>query len=247
MGIQAFEPILIEGNAIKLHPLTCAGFNADFDGDQMAVHLPLSLEAQVEAATLMLSTNNIFSPANGHPIIAPSQDIVLGIYYMTEEVPNEFGEDLKSPFASFDEVFQARFERKVMLQTRVRIRVPEGIKVMTLAESGEREYSDLSKSRVVETTVGRCIFFDILPKGMPFYNFPLRKPRINEVISDCYKLLGRESTLTLLDDLKETGYKNATLGGLTFSTYDLKLPPSKKEILDRTQKKVDKIQKQYEN
>src|SRR5271167_4360865 len=130
MGIQAFEPILIEGNAIKLHPLTCAGFNADFDGDQMAVHLPLSLEAQVEAATLMLSTNNIFSPANGSPVIAPSQDIVLGIYYMTEEVQQEFGEDLKAPYGSFDEVFQARFDRKVMLQTKIKIRMPEGVKVM---------------------------------------------------------------------------------------------------------------------
>ncbi|HZV00018.1 MAG TPA: DNA-directed RNA polymerase subunit beta', partial [Planctomycetota bacterium] len=246
MGIQAFEPILIEGNAIKLHPLTCAGFNADFDGDQMAVHLPLSLEAQVEAATLMLSTNNIFSPANGSPIIAPSQDIVLGIYYMTEEVAGEFGENLKAPYSTFEEVVQARYERKVMLQTKIKVRMPEGVRVMILNDQGEREYLDLSKSRVVETTVGRCFFFDILPKGMPFYNFPLRKPRINEVISDCYKLLGREATLTLLDDLKETGYKNAALGGLTFATYDLKLPPAKKEILDRTQKKVDGIQKQYE-
>jgi DNA-directed RNA polymerase subunit beta' len=246
MGIQAFEPILIEGNAIKLHPLTCAGFNADFDGDQMAVHLPLSLEAQVEAATLMLSTNNIFSPANGAPIIAPSQDIVLGLFYMTEELPGDKGEDLKSPYATFDEVFQARFERKVMLQTKIKIRMPEGVKVMILTEAGDREYLDLSKSRIVETTVGRCFFFDVLPKGMPFYNFPLRKPRINEVVSDCYKILGRESTLTLLDDLKETGYKNATLGGITFATYDLKLPPSKKDILERTQKKVDNIQKQYE-
>src|SRR5207248_2652775 len=110
----------------------------------------------------------------------------------------------------------------------------------------DREFVNLTKSRVVETTVGSCNFLDVLPKGMAFYNFPLRKPRINEVISDCYKLLGRESTLTLLDDLKETGYKNATLGGLTFSTYDLRLPPSKKEILERVQKKVDNIQKQYE-
>src|SRR2546423_1479215 len=168
MGIQAFEPILIEGNAIKLHPLTCAGFNADFDGDQMAVHLPLSLEAQVEAATLMLSTNNIFSPANGHPIIAPSQDIVLGVFYMTEEVKGEFGEDMKSVYATFDEVFQARFDRKVMLQTRIKVRMPDGVKVMNLAESGEREYINVAKSRVIETTVGRCIFFDMLPQGMPF-------------------------------------------------------------------------------
>src|SRR5207302_937550 len=165
MGIQAFEPILIEGNAIKLHPLTCAGFNADFDGDQMAVHLPLSLEAQVEAATLMLSTNNIFSPANGSPIIAPSQDIVLGVFYMTEEVPAEMGEDLKSVYATFDEVFQARFERTVMLQTRIRIRMPDGAKVLILTEANEREGVDLSKSRNIATTVGRCILIDILPTG----------------------------------------------------------------------------------
>src|SRR5579883_2704454 len=246
MGIQAFEPVLVEGNAIRIHPLVCKGFNADFDGDQMAVHLPLSIEAQVEATVLMMSTNNIFSPANGQPIISPSQDIVMGCYYMTEEVAGEFGENLKAPYSTFEEVVQARYERKVMLQTKIKVRMPEGVRVMILNDQGEREYLDLSKSRVVETTVGRCFFFDILPKGMPFYNFPLRKPRINEVISDCYKLLGREATLTLLDDLKETGYKNAALGGLTFATYDLKLPPAKKEILDRTQKKVDGIQKQYE-
>ena len=165
---------------------------------------------------------------------------------MTEELKGDIGEDLKSPYATFDEVFQARFDRKVMLQTKIRIRMPEGVKVMLLSEGGDREYQDLSKSRIIETTVGRCFFFDMLPKGMPFYNFPLRKPRINEVVSDCYKILGREATLTVLDDLKETGYKNATLGGITFATFDLKLPPSKPEILERTQKKVDNIQKQYE-
>jgi DNA-directed RNA polymerase subunit beta' len=246
MGIQAFEPMLIEGNAIKLHPLVCTGFNADFDGDQMAVHLPLSLEAQVEACTLMLATNNIFSPANGQPIIAPSQEIVLGIYYLTEIVPNEVGEDLKKVYTNLSEVFMAWDERKVKLQTRIRVRLPEGVKVMELNPQGERELRKLDHHRVVETTVGRCFFLDVLPAGMPLYNYPLRKPRISEIIADCHKTLGREATLRLLDDLKDAGFRFATLGGISFSTYDLKMPPSKAETLDKTQKQVDTIQKQYE-
>ena len=245
MGIQAFEPMLIEGNAIRLHPLVCAGFNADFDGDQMAVHLPLSLEAQVEACTLMLATNNIFSPSNGQPIIAPSQDIVLGIYYLSESVDGEKGEDLEHVYSNLNEVFMAYELKKVCLQTRVKVRLPEGVKVMELA-GGDRELRKLDKTRVVQTTVGRLILLDLLPTGMPLYNYPLKKARISEIIADCHKLLGRDSTLRLLDDLKEAGFKYATLGGLSFSTYDLKLPQTKQEILDNTQKQVDKIQRDYE-
>ena len=246
MGIQAFEPMLIEGNAIKLHPLVCAGFNADFDGDQMAVHLPLSLEAQVEACTLMLATNNVFSPANGQPIIVPSQDVVLGIFYLSESVDGELGEDLQKVYGDLREVFMAWEDRKVKLHTRVRVRLPEGTKLMELNAAGDRELKKLEPNRIAQTTVGRCLLFDILPKGMPLYNYPLRKPRISEIIADCHKLLGRDSTLRLLDDLKETGFRYATLGGLSFSTFDLKMPTSKAEIIDRTQKQVDAIQKQYE-
>ncbi|RMG18352.1 MAG: DNA-directed RNA polymerase subunit beta' [Planctomycetota bacterium] len=246
MGIQAFEPQLIEGNAIRLHPLVCAGFNADFDGDQMAVHLPLSLEAQVEACTLMLATNNIFSPANGSPIIAPSQDMVLGVYYLTEVVEGEKGEDLDQVYRDLNEVFMAYDQRKVMLQTRIKLRLPAGVKVMSLARDGSRELVKPDKSRIVETTVGRVVFFDMLPEGMPLYNYPLKKSRIKEIIADCHKMLGRQATLTLLDDLKDLGFRHATLGGISFSTYDLKLPEAKAEILARTQKLVDKIQRDYE-
>ena len=245
MGIQAFEPILIEGNAIRLHPLVCAGFNADFDGDQMAVHLPLSLEAQVEACTLMLATNNIFSPANGSPIIAPSQDIVLGIFYLSEIVEGETGENLDEVYANLNEVFMAYEQHQVKLQTRVRVRMPEGTKIMEMIK-GERELEKLPKNRIAQTTVGRLIFWDMLPEGMPLYNYPLKKGRINEIIADCYKLLGREQTLRLLDDLKSTGFSYSTLGGVSFSTFDLRLPTKKQGILDATQKSVDKIQKEYE-
>ncbi|HBP19862.1 MAG TPA: DNA-directed RNA polymerase subunit beta' [Planctomycetes bacterium] len=246
MGIQAFEPQLIEGNAIRLHPLVCAGFNADFDGDQMAVHLPLSLEAQVEACTLMLATNNIFSPANGSPIIAPSQDMVLGVFYLTESVDGETGENLEHVYANLHEVFMAYSHHKVKLQTRVRVRMPEGVKTVEILPSGERETRKLDKSRIVETTVGRCVFFDMLPEGMPIYNYPLKKGRIKEIIADCHKLLGRDATLNLLDDLKDIGFKYATLGGVSFATFDLHVPDEKATILEATQKEVDKIHKKYE-
>ena len=246
MGIQAFEPQLIEGNAIRLHPLVCAGFNADFDGDQMAVHLPLSLEAQVEACTLMLATNNIFSPANGSPIIAPSQDMVLGVFYLTESVDGEKGENLEHVYSDLNEVFMAYSQHKVLLQTRIRVRLPEGSKFVTVKAGGEREFNKMDKSRIVQTTVGRCVFFDMLPEGMPLYNYPLKKSRIKEIIADCHKILGRDATLTLLDDLKDLGFRYATLGGVSFATFDLHVPPEKVEILAETQKEVDKIHKKYE-
>jgi DNA-directed RNA polymerase subunit beta' len=246
MGIQAFEPILIEGNAIRLHPLVCAGFNADFDGDQMAVHLPLSLEAQIEACTLMLATNNIFSPSNGSPIIAPSQDMVLGIFYLTECVDGEVGEHLEHVYADLNEVFMARDQRKVMLQTKIRVRMPSGVKVYRFSATGERELIKPDKNRIVETTVGRIVFWDMLPEGMPIYDYPLKKSRVKELIADCHKLLGRQPTLKLLDDLKDIGFIHATLGGVSFSTYDLKMPEAKAGILAATQKLVDKTQKDYE-
>jgi DNA-directed RNA polymerase subunit beta' len=245
MGIQAFEPILIEGNAIKLHPLVCTGFNADFDGDQMAVHLPLSFEAQVEATTLMLSTNNVFSPANGQPIIAPSQDIVLGCYYMTCGNVMEKGEDLDRPYDSFEEVEMAWSQRKVTLQTHIKIRLPERTKVMEIKD-GDRIFLAPKDSKIIQTSVGRCIFHDIIPAGMPFYNYPLKKGRLMDIIADSHKYVGRKATLILLDELKDIGFRHATLAGLSFATHDLHIPKKKVDIIADSQNKVGNIQRQYE-
>jgi DNA-directed RNA polymerase subunit beta' len=234
MGIQAFEPVLVEGNAIKIHPLVCTGFNADFDGDQMAVHLPLSYEAQVEATTLMLSTNNIFSPAHGGPLIAPSQDIVLGIYYLTVGFQTE---QAKVPIcAHANEVFLGYSEGKFRIHDKVKLRLDEGTLVAT--EPGVWE-----PAGVIETTVGRVLFNDILPFGMPFYNYNLNKKKVGGLISDCYKLLGKGSTLRLLDDVKDVGYKSATRAGLSFSKNDMRVPDEKQAILGEAEKEVEDIEK----
>lgn len=235
MGIQAFEPILVEGNAIKLHPLVCKGFNADFDGDQMAVHLPLSIEAQVEAHTLMMSTNNIFSPANGNPIMSPSQDVVMGCYYMTLELSDRLGENMA--FSSFEEIYTAYDLGKVQLHTPIYVRLPMGYKVKNMP--GFKEGSRL------KTTVGRVFFNDNLPEGMPFYNILMTSKELQKVISDCYELLGTRATINLLDDMKQMGYRQSTKSGLSFSTDDLITPSSKQQILDDAERLVMKIQKDY--
>src|SRR5690606_38811227 len=193
MGIQAFEPVLVEGNAITLHPLVCKGFNPDFDGDQMAVHLPLSIEAQVEAHTLMMSTHNIFSPANGAPIISPSQDVVMGCYYLTMSVPEAPGDGMK--FTSLEEVDLAFASGKVHTHARIKVRLPD--------YRGLREEMGNPKANgaLIDTTVGRVLFNMILPKGMPFYNVALRSRELARVISDCYEILGRRKTIELLDDM----------------------------------------------
>ena len=237
MGIQAFEPVLVEGNAILIHPLVCEGFNADFDGDQMAVHLPLSLEAQVEAHTLMLSTNNIFSPADGRPIIAPSQDMVLGCYYLTSELPGQPGEG--KVFCDSMEVFQAHDAGKVNFHTKIKVKLPEGIQV--IGPNGVER----GKNDVYETTVGRVFFNDILPRGMPFYNLQMSKSNLARVIRDCYSILGRKATLELLDNLKDLGFKMATRAGVSFANADLKFPKQKEKILQVTQQKVDRVENQY--
>ena len=239
MGIQAFEPVLIEGNAIKIHPLVCEGFNADFDGDQMAVHLPLSIEAQVEASSLMLSTNNVFSPASGRPIIAPSQDIVLGCYYLTAGIPQEVKKNPKV-FSSAQEVFQAHGGFKVRYHTQIRLRVGAGSMVVGRGDTEE------VAGGLTTTTVGRVFFNDILPTGMCYYNLDMNKGNINRVIQDCYQLLGRQATLHLLDDLKELGFKVATLAGISFAKEDLRVPAAKDEILVETQAAVEKVEKQYQ-
>jgi DNA-directed RNA polymerase subunit beta' len=240
MGIQAFEPVLIEGNAIKIHPLVCRGFNADFDGDQMAVHLPLSLEAQVDASVLMMSTNNIFSPSNGRPIMSPSQDIVLGCFYLTTVRPGLKGAG--KAFKDFHEAIAAHAHGKIDLHAPILVRLPEGMK---LAQSGGIE--KMPDSPRIETTVGRIFFNDVLPPGMPFYNFEMAQKGTAQVISDCYRLLGRARTIHVLDAIKELGFKWSTLAGLSFSTEDLRVPVEKKrKILDATQKDVDRINRAYE-
>ena len=239
MGIQAFEPVLVEGNAIKLHPLVCRGFNADFDGDQMAVHLPLSLEAQVEAHTLMLATNNIFSPANGSPIISPSQDVVMGCYYTTMERPGVRGEGMA--FASREELLLAYAHKKIDLHAKVKVRMPKGRWLKT-----DRK---VTAGKIFETTPGKIIFNDILPEGMPYYNDTLKSAGLQAVISDCHEYIGRRGTIDLLDRLMRVGFESSTLSGLSFATDDLVTPEKidKAKIIEDAEKTVEKDRQRYED
>ncbi|GAB4151449.1 MAG: DNA-directed RNA polymerase subunit beta' [Planctomycetota bacterium] len=234
MGIQAFEPVLVEGNAIRLHPLVCSGFNADFDGDQMAVHLPLSFEAQIEASALMLSINNIFSPAHGGPIIAPNQDIVLGCYFLSLQRPGESGEG--KAFSSPAEALMAFAMGKVHLHAKIKVLLPAGVEVRSLGGTFVTDGKQL-----VETSAGRLLFNEILKKGMPFYNHDLDKKALSGIIADCHQRLGRPATLELLDDLKEIGFKSATKAGLSFGKDDMLVPPTKEKIIAQTQKEVERI------
>jgi len=234
VGIQAFEPVLVEGNAIRIHPLVCSGYNADFDGDQMAVHLPLSFEAQIEASTLMLSTNNIFSPAHGGPIIAPSQDIVLGCYFLTLARPGELGEG--KAFASPDEVWMAYSMGKIHIHAKIKVQFPAGVEIRSQGTTVRTDGKAL-----VETSPGRIMFNEILEPGMPFYNLDVDKKGLSTIIADCHLLLGREATLRLLDNMKEAGFKAATRAGLSFGKDDMVVPPTKDKIIAQTQKEVEKI------
>ena len=238
MGIQAFEPTLVEGNAINLHPLVCKGFNADFDGDQMAVHLPLSIEAQVEAHTLMMSTHNIFSPSNGAPIISPSQDVVMGSYYLTMKVPDCKGDGMV--FSSLEEVETAYAAGVVDTHA--------GITVRLSPSRCLREEMAMPKSngKRIETTVGRVVFNMILPQGMPFYNVALRSSELAKVISDSYEFIGRRATIELLDDMNQLGFRQATLSGLSFGTDDLITPDTKGKIIGDADKSVLKFNKLFQ-
>ena len=237
MGIQAFEPILVEGNAIHLHPLVCKGFNADFDGDQMAVHLPLSIEAQVESHTLMLSTNNIFAPSNGKPIMSPSQDTVMGCFYATLELPNRPGENMC--FSSPEEVDLAYAQKVLDMHARIKVRLPKNQRV--------KSEDDLESplGALIETTYGRVKFNMMLPDGMDYYNLLLRSGDLAMVISDCYQRLGRGATIELLDDMNQFGFTESTRSGLSFATDDLVTPDSKASILDEAEKKVIQYRKRY--
>ncbi len=237
LGIQAFEPTLIEGKAIQLHPLVCSAFNADFDGDQMAVHIPLSIEAQLEARILMMATNNILSPANGEPVINPSQDVVLGLYYISREKVNAKGEG--SYFGSVDEVIKALDNKTVELQTKILFRLTETIE----NENGETE----TRSKRYDTTVGRVLIWDIVPKGMPFdiVNVDMTKKNISKLINYSYRHLGNKDTVMLADQVMYLGFKYATRAGVSFGIEDMMIPSSKDEILNRAEKEVKQIQEQY--
>jgi len=237
LGIQAFEPILIEGKAIQLHPLVCSAFNADFDGDQMAVHVPLSLEAQMEARTLMLASNNVLSPANGEPIIVPSQDIVLGLYYMTRERVGSLGEG--SMFANIAEVSRAYETREVELQAKVIVRLKEIHK--------DAEGRPVEKLVRHETTVGRALLSEILPSGLPFalINKTLKKKEISRLINASFRLCGLRDTVIMADKLMYTGFSYATRAGISISVDDMLMPMQKGELIGAAEKEVKEIYTQY--
>ncbi|MEO5574559.1 MAG: DNA-directed RNA polymerase subunit beta' [Gammaproteobacteria bacterium] len=237
LGIQAFEPVLIEGKAIQLHPLVCTAFNADFDGDQMAVHVPLSIEAQLEARTLMMSTNNILSPANGEPIIVPSQDVVLGLYFMTRERTNAKGEGMI--FADVSEVHRAYENRIVELHAKVKVRVKE----VQIDARGEK----LRTRRLVATTVGRALLSEILPEGMPFdiVNQNMNKKAISRLINFCYRQVGLKETVVLADQLMYTGFAYATRSGVSIGVDDMVVPDDKGRIIDAAEAEVKEIENQY--
>lgn len=242
MGIQAFEPVLVEGNAIKIHPLVCKGFNADFDGDQMAVHLPLSIEAQVEAHVLMMSTNNIFSPANGTPIMSPTQDIVMGVYYLTTDHVSVKLDEKDTPcFANPFEAMSAYDYGKIKIQEFIRVRVDQKAVVSDIDEVAEA----IPNHRRVLTTVGRLIFHDILSDELPFYNCSLSQKGLSRVVADCHELRGRSETIDLLDNIKDIGFKYSTLAGLSFGITDMRIPKAKQGIIDKAQKRVDKIEHSF--
>jgi DNA-directed RNA polymerase subunit beta' len=245
MGIQAFEPVLVEGNAIKLHPLVCGGFNADFDGDQMAVHLPLSIEAQAEAHVLMLSTNNVFSPANGSPIINASQDIVMGVYFITTTLLDPKAVDEKDipRFKDRHEAILAFDSKKIGIHDLISVRLTGFDKVVS-KERGPIEAMP-ENGRLI-TTVGRIMFSEILGEGMPFYNCAIGKKGCARVIDDTYEYCDRAATINLLDDLKNIGFKNATLAGLSFGITDLRIPEEKVTLLEEAQKKVNRVEKNFD-
>ncbi len=238
LGIQAFEPVLIEGKAIQLHPLVCAAFNADFDGDQMAVHVPLSIEAQMEARTLMLASNNILFPSNGEPSIVPSQDIVLGLYYATREQINGKNEGMMFPDVS--EVIRAYDNKEVELTSRVTVRITEYPKNL---ETGEFEKTITR----YETTIGRAILSEILPKGLPFsvLNRALKKKEISKLINTSFRKCGLRATVVFADQLMQSGFRLATRAGISICVDDMLVPPQKVTIIATAEQEVKQIEQQY--
>ncbi len=237
LGIQAFEPVLIEGKAIQLHPLVCTAYNADFDGDQMAVHVPLTLEAQLEARALMMSSNNILSPAHGEPIIVPTQDVVLGLYYMTRERINVKGEGMI--FVDPEEVHRAYENRVVDLQAKIKVRIHETV----LKDDGIQE----KNIRLIETTVGRTLLWEILPEGLSFdlINQTMTKKAISKLLNITYRRLGLKDSVIFADQLMYTGFYYATVAGVSIGINDLVIPDSKTDIINKAEDEVREIEKQY--
>jgi len=237
LGIQAFEPVLIEGKAIQLHPLVCTAFNADFDGDQMAVHVPLSIEAQLETRALMMSTNNILSPANGEPIIVPSQDVVLGLYYITRERINAKGEGMV--FADITEALRAYDSGAAEIHAKVKIRITD----VTQDEDGELQ----EERRLVDTTVGRAILMEIIPPGLSvnLVNQTMTKKAISAVINACYRRVGLKETVIFADQLMYTGFKYSTRASVSFGINDMVIPKEKQQIIARAEEQVREIENQY--
>jgi DNA-directed RNA polymerase subunit beta' len=237
LGIQAFEPVLIEGKAIQLHPLVCTAFNADFDGDQMAVHVPLSLEAQLEARALMMSTNNILSPASGEPIIVPSQDVVLGLYYLSRERINAKGEGMV--FADISEVQRAYANRVVDLQAKVKVRITE----TEIDDQGERTET----TSIKDTTVGRALLWNIVPSGLPFevVNRDMKKKAVSSLINICYRKLGLKDTVIFADQLMYMGFSYSTRASVSFGLEDMVIPEEKAPILASAEEEVREIEEQY--
>jgi len=237
LGIQAFEPVLIEGKAIQLHPLVCAAYNADFDGDQMAVHVPLTLEAQLEARTLMMSTNNILAPANGEPIIVPSQDVVLGLYYMTRSRVNAKGEGMT--FADAKEVQRAYETGNAHLQARIKVRITDVFN----NKEGER----VRETAIVDTTVGRVLLFNIVPEGLPFsmVNQKMAKKQISLILNACYRDVGLKETVIFADQLMYTGYKYSTRSGSSIGVNDFVIPDEKATIIGQANTEVEEIEAQF--
>ncbi|EEO28802.1 DNA-directed RNA polymerase subunit beta' [Oxalobacter paraformigenes] len=238
LGIQAFEPVLIEGKAIQLHPLVCAAFNADFDGDQMAVHVPLSIEAQLEARTLMLASNNVLFPSNGEPSIVPSQDMVLGLYYATREKINGKGEGML--FADIAEVQRAYDNKEVELATRITVRLPDYVKDPISGET-------VKKLVRYETTVGRTLLSEILPEGLPFsvLNTPLKKKEISRLINTSFRKCGLRATVVFADHLMQAGFRLATKAGISICINDMLVPKQKVELISAAEQEVKQIEQQY--
>ena len=240
LGIQAFEPTLIEGKAINLHPLVCSAFNADFDGDQMAVHVPLSLEAQMEARVLMMSTNNLLSPAHGEPIIVPSQDVVLGLYYMSRDRVNAKGEGMM--FASWEEVITGYENKYVELHTKIKLRIP------VYERDAKGEFVHVH-NKVVDTSVGRAILSSIMPKGLDFglVNQNMTKKAIAKLLDACFRQLGSKAMVGFADELMYMGFKYSTRAGISFCSNDMLVPGDKQHILGGAEEQVKEVEKQYAN
>ena len=239
LGLQAFEPVLIEGKAIQLHPLVCAAFNADFDGDQMAVHVPLTLEAQLEARALMMSTNNILSPANGEPIIVPSQDVVLGLYYISRSHINAKGEGMV--FSTVNEALRAIGSEDLSVNAKIKVRVTETI-------IDEKTNEKTTRTEIKDTVAGRLLIWNIMPKGMAFgeCNVEMTKKNISKLLNSCYRKLGVKESVLFADHLMYLGFAQATLSGISIGMEDMVIPPTKKEIVDTADKEVREIEHQFE-